>query len=514
MCSSHKHIALLLLTLFWQLPGSSQSTLQKPIPFFPYLADTSISYQDCRDLIVEGILVQEISREDFFKTPMYFFHNQDLYKSYISFNRLLAVYPDALEETEYQLPIVHSYDFAHDIESIAPLVWPVIAQRYDEQSFIQFPNVFYNALQKQETYLQNEDKRKTNEKIVSANTEIDETKFSMDYRQEKMLVSKHDRLGGESFYIAQKVEGEWSPYTKEPFVTVVKNTETAASIDASGRFVLYTQCMAKAWEPYGGGGCDLWFTSAVNDSIWSPAQKYKAGINTPSFEGLGTFSTDGRVLYFTSDREGGYGGRDIWFSEWDGTQWKIAQNAGEKINSTADEFSPYISEDGTALFFASNRERQSDIYYYSYKSDTVKKLPAPINTKYDEISCHVNSQEGHIIVASNAHSKKQDFDLEIYSLPEEFYSDSTKTISGQMLYLHSLQPYYAEYARDLGFDTQEDVFKITNRGNGWYFWDIVTGIPVEKMNVRNLLTFDDKTLQIPIPDDYLSKRLIWNQLFH
>jgi hypothetical protein len=66
------------------------------------------------------------------------------------------------------------------------------------------------------------------------------------------------------------------------------------------------------------------------------------------------------ILLFTSDREGGYGGFDLYFSEYiDGT-WSEPQNLGDKINSEFDEYRPIIASrvndyDGKMLIFSSNR---------------------------------------------------------------------------------------------------------------------------------------------------------------
>ncbi len=514
MYTSPSTYLLLLIWLLSYLKTEAQNTPNYSHNYIPYLVDTSISKEQCRDSIVKNILLDGKDMDYFFSTPMYFYREYKLKLSYTAFSRLLEVYPSAIQDTRYQIPIIESYSHVHDIASLEPAIWSVIAQNYDRQDFIQVPNRFYTALRTEQDYQKNLEEQETIEHILNANTSSDETKISIDYRQEKILVSRHERLEGESFYVSQKKKGEWQKYTKEPFLSIVNNTQTAASVDASGRYVLFTQCMARAWDAYAGGGCDLWFTTSVEDSLWTPAQKYHAGINTPAYEGLATFSLDGRVLYFTSDREGGYGKRDIWYSEWDGKQWKKPQNAGPLINSAHNDFSPFISEDGKILFFASDRERQSDIYYHISGSTESEKLPSPINTPKDEISCHLSTSLNKIIVASNAHSTDGDFDLIIHPLPDDFQIDSSKTISGQMLYLHTLKPYYAEYGRKLAFETQEDAFKISNRGNGWYFWNIVGNKPVESVQVRNLVNLDSKEIKIPIEQDFLSYRLIWNQLFN
>lgn len=67
-----------------------------------------------------------------------------------------------------------------------------------------------------------------------------------------------------------------------------------------------------------------------------------------------SLTKDGKTLYFASDKPGGYGGVDIYYSTREiGGQWTTPVNLGPKVNTTGDEMFPYIAEDGT-LYFASN----------------------------------------------------------------------------------------------------------------------------------------------------------------
>ncbi len=66
-----------------------------------------------------------------------------------------------------------------------------------------------------------------------------------------------------------------------------------------------------------------------------------------------TLSEDGNVLFFSSDRPGGFGGMDLYKSRRMGNGWSEPENLGPEINTEGNEIFPYIHEDGT-LFFASN----------------------------------------------------------------------------------------------------------------------------------------------------------------
>ena len=64
------------------------------------------------------------------------------------------------------------------------------------------------------------------------------------------------------------------------------------------------------------------------------------------------FSEDGMTLYFASDREGGFGGMDIYRSSFDGTKWTAPENLGEDVNKKGNEITPFYSSG--MLWFASD----------------------------------------------------------------------------------------------------------------------------------------------------------------
>lgn len=118
-------------------------------------------------------------------------------------------------------------------------------------------------------------------------------------------------------------------------------------------------------------------------------------INSTNFnETHACFSPDGTQIWFTSDRPGGYGGRDIYVSHKmpDGT-WGPSMNAGPNINTELDEESPFLSPDGSILYFSSEGHNSIggfDIFQSKKSVHDDSWLPAenigyPINTANDDI---------------------------------------------------------------------------------------------------------------------------------
>lgn len=129
----------------------------------------------------------------------------------------------------------------------------------------------------------------------------------------------------------------------------------------------------------------------------SIASKYMKWNSQPAL------SPDGRVLFFSSDIDGGFGGTDIWYTVQLSTgDWSPPINCGDSINTACDEITPFITYDGKNLYFASKGHDnlggfdifRSDIseqfwkmpaYITNYFSN-VKNMRSPLNTKFDEIS--------------------------------------------------------------------------------------------------------------------------------
>ncbi len=138
------------------------------------------------------------------------------------------------------------------------------------------------------------------------------------------------------------------------------------------------------------GNTDIWI-SQFNGSIWGPAEEITGEINSGSNEDHASFSPDGRYIYFSSDRRGGEGGLDLWYSERerDGT-WGKPVNMGDQINTDKDESSVFIAPSGERLIFASKGHFNMggyDIFRCELKEDATWSQPTnigyPLNTTSD-----------------------------------------------------------------------------------------------------------------------------------
>ncbi|MHC4537158.1 MAG: M56 family metallopeptidase [Planctomycetota bacterium] len=109
----------------------------------------------------------------------------------------------------------------------------------------------------------------------------------------------------------------------------------------------------------GSGDRDLWVTTrpTIGDDWESPVNMGPI-VNSSLREQSSDISEDGLELYFSSGRQGGFGSGDLWVTTRTTIDdpWVEPVNLGQKVNSSVDDHSPSISADGLLLYFASNRD--------------------------------------------------------------------------------------------------------------------------------------------------------------
>jgi hypothetical protein len=131
------------------------------------------------------------------------------------------------------------------------------------------------------------------------------------------------------------------------------------------------------------------------------------------------FNTEGNKIYFSSNQPGGFGGFDIWESSWENQKWSTPKNLGKLLNSTANEINPFMMQDGknNTLYFSSDRDGGFGGYdiFSSKKINTIWQdvvlQTAPINSAGDDISVvfDVETKTGYF--SSNRTGGKGGFDV-------------------------------------------------------------------------------------------------------
>ncbi|MEM9722142.1 MAG: OmpA family protein [Bacteroidota bacterium] len=198
---------------------------------------------------------------------------------------------------------------------------------------------------------------------------------------------------GEDFFVSEWKKDAWLPAKNLGAPVNTERNEGAASLSQDGRLLLFTICN----HPEGLGRCDIFFSTKKGDK-WTEARNIGEAINSPAWESQPFLSHDGQTLYFVSDRKGGKGGRDIWFSELSGGHWSTAKNLTGPVNTSGNEGAPYLHADGISFYFASDAHPgfgAMDLFV-CYQSDSgwtePKNLGYPLNTVNEEANIFINTK--------------------------------------------------------------------------------------------------------------------------
>lgn len=139
-------------------------------------------------------------------------------------------------------------------------------------------------------------------------------------------------------------------------------------------------------------------------------------INSPYWDSQVTLSNDCKNIYFSSDRDKGLGGSDIWRVLIENNKFSEPENV-KFINSEFDELSPYFDDVNDRLYFA-RKELNSglDIYYYDFGKKIIIKLPQPYNSEKDDFTPYIFG--GKMYLSSNRDGSCGGFDLYSFDKPK------------------------------------------------------------------------------------------------
>lgn len=260
----------------------------------------------------------------------------------------------------------------------------------------------------------------------------------------------------EDFYISyQQSDGTWSlAKALGPPINTPTN-EGAPSLSADGRFLFFAAC--EGYDGYGAGrqgfgSCDIFFSKKV-DGQWSRPANVGAPLNTASWETQPSFSSDGKTLYYVSNRKGGYGNGDIWMSELGpNNQWSTPVNLGAKINTPGNEEAVFIHPDNQTLYFASDGHiGMGGLDLYVCRRDSAgnwgepQNLGYPINTSGNESGLIVGASGNYAYFSSTGSNSIGCDDLFMFELPDPAKPNAVTYMEGKVYDIKTKKPLFAYF---------------------------------------------------------------------
>ncbi|MFT6781260.1 MAG: outer membrane protein OmpA-like peptidoglycan-associated protein, partial [Saprospiraceae bacterium] len=227
--------------------------------------------------------------------------------------------------------------------------------------------------------------------------------------------------GQEDFYIAEVKDGEFIRVAEVEGLNTPQN-EGVHTISADGKTMIFTACDRRKT---GIGSCDLYYARLDSDYWTIPSNMGKV-VNSISWDSQPSLSADGKTLFFSSGRQDGYGGNDIWVTtKTDTSGWAFPTLMPKEINTSGNEESPFIHPDGHTLYFRSDKHIGMggyDIFYSRFVDSTQSWTPAknigyPINTEGSEGALSVSLDGKTAFFASDMAylNDKSNANLDIYS---------------------------------------------------------------------------------------------------
>ena len=247
--------------------------------------------------------------------------------------------------------------------------------------------------------------------------------------------SHGEKVSKEFFSYSDKKNGHFGTGVPLPHPFNRALSEGSPTINITNDMLIFTKLVSTS----GYHNYDLYYSEFI-DGEWTEPKSLGSNINRPdSWESQASLSSDGKVLFFASDRPGTYGGSDIWYSQRnsDGT-WRKPVNLGPTINTPENERSPFLHTDSKTLYFSSSGHDGmggQDIFFSKLDEKNRWTAPTnigyPINSENDEVDFFV-SLDGKTGYFSSNNIDNQDWNIYEFELYEEARPHMMMIVKGKV----------------------------------------------------------------------------------
>lgn len=244
-----------------------------------------------------------------------------------------------------------------------------------------------------------------------------------------------NRKENEDLFISTMDEyGTWSKAKPMPAINSYYN-EGSAVLSRDGKTLFFSRCDCQNCI----GDCDLFMSEMQEDSTWGAVQNLGINVNSVSWDSHPALSHTGDTLYFASDRLGGFGLADIYFTYKEGGTWAPARNLGPVINTRNNDVSPFYHPVFDVLYFTSNGQLYSFGEYDIFKSHNVNgdwsephNIGPLVNGKGSEFYFTIDKNSSNLFYARSATRDLNKQDLYSFPLPMEAQPLATTRFSGSL----------------------------------------------------------------------------------
>lgn len=253
-----------------------------------------------------------------------------------------------------------------------------------------------------------------------------------------------ERTYNEDLFFTKKEDGQWME--AQPFKTI--NTafnEGSACLSKDGKRLYFARCNS----PDSYGNCDIFEATLTADSVWGNIRNLGTSINTIAWDSHPSLSHSGDTLFFASDRLGGFGLSDLYYSVKDKNgKWQKALNIGPVVNTRGNEVSPFFHHRYNVLYFSSDGHPLNfgdfDIYK-SYRQQTnwgePKNIGPLVNGVGSEYYFTIDSESSQLFYARSDESEIDNLDLHTFPVPMEAQPTAVALLKGSLINSDTKKPF-------------------------------------------------------------------------
>ncbi len=250
--------------------------------------------------------------------------------------------------------------------------------------------------------------------------------FSSDRQQGVKLLKEKSGWTGRDYlnlYISEKKsDGSFAePIQYSSKLSEVNKNTGNASLTAEGSEIFFTRNdnLLNKQNTY---SLQLFSAKSGETERWKDVEKLPFCSSNFNFMHPAV-SPDGKLLFFATNRAGGFGGTDLWVSERKGGEWGKPENLGPAVNTTANEGFPFVALDGKLYFCSKGHPGYGGFdIFVTYKDENGAWQPAtnlgkPINSPLDDISIYLaNDQRSGYFTSSRSGG---DDDIYLFTVLDE-----------------------------------------------------------------------------------------------
>ncbi|MBL6445450.1 OmpA family protein [Fulvivirga sp. 29W222] len=244
-----------------------------------------------------------------------------------------------------------------------------------------------------------------------------------------------DPVYDEDLFFTEYSFGGWNK-TKEFKELNTRFNEGSATLSNDGRTLYFARCNS----PDSYGDCDIFTATLQQDSTWGQVKNLGVNVNSIAWDSHPSLSQTEDTLYFASDRIGGFGLSDLYYTTRapDG-EWSKAVNMGPIINTRNSEVSPFYHNSRNVLYFSSNGQSLNFGEFDIYKSYFIqgnwiepKNIGPLVNGPGSEFYFTIDSKAQDLYYARSAENNMANLDLYSFPVPMEAQPGATTKVKGSL----------------------------------------------------------------------------------